>query len=147
MARRRTFLQLAGAVSLGVVPACGGSKNGGISGDVAAGNVKDLPVGTLRAVGGEPVAIGRDTKGVYALTTICTHAGCDMSTEGSIAATGLSCGCHGSRFDANGGVTRGPAQSGLEHYQVDVGADGTMTIHGGSVVDAATRTAVPSGLG
>lgn len=113
-------------------------------GDVSAGNIADLPEGTLRAVGGEAVAIGRDARGIYAMTLTCTHAGCNIGSRGSVSASGLSCGCHGARFDANGDPTGGPASDPLVHYAVEVASDGTITIHGGTEVDPATRTAVPA---
>ena len=56
--------------------------------------------------------------------------------------TDAVCLCHGSVFDRNGAVVRGPAGSPLQHYQVDVAADGTITIQGAMPVDAAARTAV-----
>jgi Rieske Fe-S protein len=95
-------------------------------------------------VGGEPVAIGRDAAGVYAMSLICTHEQCDMTTDGSVAASGVTCSCHGSRFDRNGGVTAGPASKPLPHYEVEIDMAGEITIHGGSEVSAATRVAVPA---
>jgi Rieske Fe-S protein len=111
-------------------------------GTVQAGIVADYPVGSLEAVGNLPVAVGRDANGLYALTLTCTHSGCNMATEGNVSASGILCGCHGSRFDANGGVTRGPAQSPLAHYAVTVDASGTITVHGDQTVAASVRTAV-----
>jgi Rieske Fe-S protein len=111
-------------------------------GDVPAGNVSSLPVGSLRVVNGEPVCIGRDSGGVYAMTLTCTHAGCDIGANGDVSPSGLVCGCHGSRFDANGNVVSGPAPSALDHFAVSVEGSGNLTIHGGQVVDAGQRLAV-----
>jgi cytochrome b6-f complex iron-sulfur subunit len=140
---RRRFLTVVAAGTASVATGCGGGDDP-ITGPVAAGNVKDLPENTLRAVGDQPVAIGRDAGGVYAMTLVCTHEDCNIGTEGSVAFSGLICGCHSSKFDANGAVTGGPAESPLEHYQVDIDGAGEMTIQGGTVVASDTRTAVPS---
>ena len=40
----------------------------------------------------------------FAVTTVCTHQQC----ETNIAGGALECPCHGSRFDADGRVTRQP---------------------------------------
>ena len=148
-ASRRVFLKVlgAGSVSLGAtaVIGCGGDDpTEEPASDVAAGNVSSLPEGTLRPVSGQPVAIGRDAGGVYAMTLICTHTQCDMRTDGTVAASGLVCSCHGSEFDGNGAVTKGPATKPLDHYAVEIDAEGEMTIKPGSVVSADARTAVPT---
>jgi nitrite reductase/ring-hydroxylating ferredoxin subunit len=139
-ASRRCFLKvlaqggaLAGAACLGVGCAAGGP--------LAAGNVKDFPAGTLKGVG-QSVAVGHDAKGLYALSTICPHASCDMESQGSISANGLTCSCHGSAFDANGAVLQGPARTALEHFAVTVDGAGEITVDVGSTVDAARRTPV-----
>jgi cytochrome b6-f complex iron-sulfur subunit len=144
-AGRRRFLQvlarggaLAGAASLGI--GCGG----GLSGTYAGGNVKDLPVGTLTALSGEPLAVGRDAQGVYAMSLICTHAGCDMASPGSVSSE-VVCPCHGSRFDANGNVLQGPAQTALEHFEVTIDTAGAISIDADVPVDAGARAAVTSG--
>jgi len=111
-------------------------------GIVNAGNASDLAIGDVKAVPGAPVAIARDAQGVYAMTLICTHESCDMSQNGSVTSSGIQCDCHGSRFDRNGNVVLGPAQSPLQHYQVTADAAGNLTIDGNEPVAAATRLAV-----
>jgi len=146
---RRRFLQVlaAGAATTaaaGALSACS-SQNGSSApeavGEVTAGNISNLQVGTVQSVPGSAVFVGRDSNGVYAMTTTCTHAGCDMAS-GQTISTRISCSCHGSEFDLNGGVVRGPAENPLVHYAVSVAADGTITIHGSQEVSASTRTAV-----
>lgn len=44
----------------------------------------------------------------------CTHLGCHVRPSGNF----LVCPCHGSTFDLEGQVVRGPAQSPLEIYPV-----------------------------
>src|SRR5262245_22829940 len=139
---RRRFLRLLGAGA--ALPAC--SAGGGAApdpvGEVSAGSASALPVGTLRAVGSSPVCIGRDSGGVYAMTLTCTHQGCNIAVGGRVSAEGVECGCHGSRFDANGNVTNGPATDPLQHFAVSADAAGNLTIHGGQSVDSGTRLKV-----
>jgi cytochrome b6-f complex iron-sulfur subunit len=111
-----------------------------LAADIPAGNAAAVAVGTLRPIGGQGVAIGRDSAGIYALTLICTHAGCDMSQGGStVSAGGIQCNCHQSRFDAQGNVIRGPAGSPLAHLIVTADATGELTIHGDEPCPAGTR--------
>ncbi|MCL2449770.1 MAG: Rieske (2Fe-2S) protein [Polyangiaceae bacterium] len=132
--RRRLFLLAGGALSM---QACSSSAAGPARiGDVVAVNASSLPNPSLEAVGTLPVCIGRDTKGVYAMTLTCTHAGC---TVDAVAPTGLVCPCHGSTFDANGDVTGGPAPAPLQHFLVTADASGLLTIHTDQDVSADTR--------
>ena len=111
-------------------------------GDVSGGTVASLPVGSLVVVTGVSAAIGRDAKGVYAMTLTCTHQGCDIATRGAVAPSGVSCSCHGSTFDANGNVTGGPASGPLAHFAVTADSAGNLTVHGSQQVDSATRLSV-----
>lgn len=139
--RRRFLKVLASSVGGMGLAGCFGQGGGGPGGTVAAGNVKDLPADALTSVDGGGVAIGRDAKGLYAVSLICTHQGCDMSTRGSVDRSGIFCDCHGASFDRYGEVTGGPAQGPLEHYAVSVDKAGQITIDLGTVVDSAKRTA------
>jgi Rieske Fe-S protein len=137
---RRRFLVVAGAAAAGACSS--GAVPPASVGKVAVGNVSGVPVGTLQAVGGEAVCIGRDASGVYAMTLTCTHAGCDIGQNGTVSPQGLVCGCHGSEFDANGDVTHGPASQPLDHFAVDVDGQGNLTIDGTTVVSASQRLKV-----
>lgn len=138
---RRRFLGL-------VTAACGSSVVGcsdgpkAASGPIAAGSVKTTPIGHLAFLTGQPVVLGRDDRGLYAMTAICTHDDCDLSKSGGVDSSGLHCDCHGSRFDKNGKVSRGPASSALEHYRVDLAGDGAITVQAGTIVGADARTPV-----
>jgi len=143
-ATRRTFLRVCTQAAACAWGAGCGSKSGAPAefGDVSAGNIKDLPVGTLELVPSAPVFIARDAGGLYALTSTCTHAGCDVQAQSSGTTATLLCPCHGSRFDRNGGVTHGPAPSPLVHFAVEMDMTGNVIIHGAVQVDAATRVPV-----
>ena len=142
---RRYFLKVIAAgtaTSAAVLTGCYGGGGGAPEsvGDVTAGNVSALQVGQVKGVPGSAVFVGRDANGVYAMTTTCTHQGCDLAS-GDITSTTITCPCHGSQYDLNGTVVRGPAPQSLTHYAVSIAADGTITVHGGSTVAATTRTA------
>ena len=140
---RRRFLRMTAAA--GLVAGCGTPATGSEPepfGTVTAGNVSELTVGTLQMVPGAPAYIGRDAHGLYAMTSTCTHEGCDMISQGSVDAAGVYCACHGSRFDANGAVLQGPATVALAHFKVSVDANGSITVEGGSQVSASVRLAV-----
>jgi nitrite reductase/ring-hydroxylating ferredoxin subunit len=147
MRDRRHFLKVLGATASTFVIGCG-SDGGGkseASGTFSGGNTKTLAVGSIVAVSGQPVVVARDTMGVYAMSTICTHEQCDMnSSDGEITNTGLKCTCHGSDFDVNGTATAGPAKGQLKHYQVTISATGDISINAGATVDGAVRVAVPA---
>jgi Rieske Fe-S protein len=131
----------AGSVLLALPVACNNAVTPP-TGPVGAGNVSAIAIGALLAVAGETVILGRDSGGLYAMSAACTHAGCPVSVISAGSAEELSCPCHGSLFDANGQVRRGPARAPLQHYQVDVAADGSITVQGGIPVSADTRTMV-----
>lgn len=136
---RRTFIA-ATSTTLCLGPLLGCSAQP--SGLIPAGTTADLTVGDLIAIEGEKVALGLDAGGLYAMTTLCTHARCDISKNGTIDGAGLVCGCHGSVFDVGGGVVDGPANKPLRHFAVELDADGTITIDADTEVDADERTPV-----
>lgn len=140
---RRTLLKAgaAGTLLVALPVACNNTVSPP-TGPVSAGNVSQTTVGQLSAVPGEAVFLGRDSDGLYAVSAACTHAGCMLNATRASGAEELSCPCHGSLFDANGAVLRGPAGTPLPHFQVDLATDGSITIQGGQEVSAEARTPV-----
>jgi Rieske Fe-S protein len=141
---RRCVLQVigssAGLVVVGGLASCqqtGSPPTGPVSG----GNVAALQVGGLLLMSN--IAVGLDGQGVYAMSAICTHAGCFLDDGAKTIAAGLDCPCHGSTFDGNGAVTNGPARDPLQHYLVTIAADGSITVDGSQPVSASARTALP----
>jgi Rieske Fe-S protein len=135
-ATRRGVLGLACVVGAGAVGGCGGQGVDVASGPVAAGKIEDFEVGALEIV--NYVAVARDAGGFYAMSSVCTHAGCP-TRAGASAADGLFCPCHGSLFDRNGTVLRGPARAVLPHFKVELAADGSITVQAGTEVPPDTR--------
>ena len=64
-----------------------------------------------------------DDRGIYALTAICTHNGCTVTTSGE---EGFLCPCHESEYDQQGRVTQGPARLPLRHLKVLESAPGAL---------------------
>lgn len=144
MSTRREFLIVVGAtVTAGaVLPACGPP-----AGPVDAGNVADIAEGQVVKIEGGAVLLGRDADGLYAMSAICTHLGCDLTDAGGVIGDdgvitcGSPCG-HGSRYDFYGNVLGGPANNPLQHWLVTVDQAGAITVEVGSEVDAADRVPV-----
>ena len=128
--------------TLAALPAGCTPGNSAPSGPVAAGNLADVQVGSLTLVAGENLVLGRDGEGLYAMTRVCTHQGQLVSVVSVAGAPALHCYAHGSEFSMTGSVTHGPAARALEHFKVELGADGSITIQGGQVVPAEARTSV-----
>lgn len=72
------------------------------------------------------VALLRDAETVYALDLVCTHLGCTVT----VTSDGLSCPCHGSRFDRQGQVLQGPADRPLRRLEL-VESDGIVEVLAG----------------
>jgi Rieske Fe-S protein len=56
------------------------------------------------------------TNTFVAISSTCTHQGCTISNFDS-GSNQFVCTCHGSRFDLNGKVVQGPANSNLQSFQ------------------------------
>ncbi|WP_227356062.1 FAD-dependent oxidoreductase [Haladaptatus salinisoli] len=66
----------------------------------------------------EPTAVYRDEdKNLHAVSAVCTHMGCLVSWNDGEQS--WDCPCHGSRFDYNGEVLDGPANSALSQLDLE----------------------------
>lgn len=75
------------------------------------------PDGAIRIQPGsadEPVIVLAHAGGYSAVSPICTHRGCTVDVHGAR----LVCPCHGSTYDRDGRVLRGPATRALKRYEV-----------------------------
>ncbi|HEY3294805.1 MAG TPA: Rieske (2Fe-2S) protein [bacterium] len=73
---------------------------------------------------GHPLIVTHMTGDSYfALDSTCTHQSCTVDAT----SPEISCPCHGSLYNLNGTVARGPARASLPHYTLTK-ANNTLTI-------------------
>lgn len=68
--------------------------------------------------------IRKDAEGFTALEPVCTHRGCELIKRKDF----LDCPCHGSEFDLNGKVLKGPAEEPLRVFRTEFDGKNTVTI-------------------
>lgn len=95
---------------------------------------ESLAAGQALLAPGRPVALFRDEEGVYAVSLVCTHLGCIVKAS----AEGFECPCHGSRFAADGSVTKGPAPRALPWLKV-TGSGSQYVVDEDSTVPLGTK--------
>lgn len=126
MSRRTAVVGAGIAAAAGLVlVACGKSggsapaKKANVPPGGVLGKTSDVPVGSAAVFG--DVVVTQPTKGAFkGMSSTCTHQGCTVAagTDGLI-----ECPCHGSEFDLNGGVVRGPAKAPLPSVNISVQGD------------------------
>jgi Rieske Fe-S protein len=107
----------------GGAPAPAPNASGGAPASGAPANVlaktSDVPVGSGVIVG--DVVITQPSSGQFrGFSTTCTHAGCAVA---EVKSGTINCPCHGSEFNLEGSVARGPASRPLEAKAVTVQGD------------------------
>lgn len=90
-----------------------------------AGWPKDFLKGTVTPIPGHRVWIFRDADGLYAVSAVCPHLGCmvDRQDDGR-----FHCPCHGSVFDPQGEVTKGPATAPLAWPKLSLAPAGQLVV-------------------
>jgi cytochrome b6-f complex iron-sulfur subunit len=71
-----------------------------------------------------PAIVIHDQKGLRAFSLVCTHLGCTVEESNY----GFTCPCHGSRYDLEGVVEKGPAKLNLKKLRVEQTEDGNLHI-------------------
>jgi Rieske Fe-S protein len=98
-------------------PATGGTAAAPAANVIA--KTADVPVGSGVIV--DKVVVTQPTAGVFkGFSSTCTHKGC---TVDKIADGTIDCPCHGSKFNLDGSVAKGPATTPLEAQAVTVQGD------------------------
>jgi cytochrome b6-f complex iron-sulfur subunit len=95
---------------------------------------ENLAAGEAFVPPGRNVAVFRDEEGVHAISTVCTHLGCIVKANPN----GFECPCHGSGFQKDGAVVKGPAPKPLPWLKVTKSRSG-YTIDEESKVKAGTK--------
>lgn len=83
--------------------------------------VSDIPAeqGVAGEIDGRPVAVYNTGEDLIVMENVCTHMGCQTSWNSFD--TSWDCPCHGSRYNPDGSVLRGPATGPLPRlkYRID----------------------------
>lgn len=133
----------------------GGANSSGASGDAQTSgggglpsnmslvaHVSELTIDGLIGVPELELFIGLDDDGLYAMTSICSHKGCSLISQGTAFFVHIVCKCHFSEFDFHGGVLKGPATEPLVHFEVAVDGAGNIGVDPSTLVDAAVRVPI-----
>jgi cytochrome b6-f complex iron-sulfur subunit len=79
----------------------------------------------------------RDDRGWYGLVNVCTHLGCHPAFDPKMRI--LICPCHGSRFDLQGNVLKGPADRPLQRPFLFLGSKQEIGVDLRRLVDSGFR--------
>lgn len=134
------------------IPPSSGGSGGGITAKDALGN--DVVVSEFLAthntgdrvlaqgLKGDPTYIvvqGDDTIADYGINAVCTHLGCVVPWNGS--ENKFICPCHGSQYNAEGKVVRGPAPLSLALAHATVSEDDKLILSTWTEIDFRTDEA------
>ena len=105
---------------------------------VPLGSPDQFPPGEATYLPEERIFIFRDDDGLSALSSVCTHLGCNVRRVSS----GFECPCHGSRFDSSGKVSHGPAPKPLAWRRLSLSPRGLVVVDLASEVERNFRLRV-----
>jgi len=91
------------------------------------GPAANYPQGSATLLPQIPATLRHLSEGYIAISMKCTHLGCTVGKPGD----SFECPCHGSRFDENGKLTRGPATRDLPILRVEENDTGNLIVYAG----------------
>ncbi len=130
---RKSFLQLSARMALGLagILGLGGlaryfshKEESGKPSQYELCAVSDFPASGVLVREDIPAVIYRTADGFSAYSLVCTHLGCSLEADGE----NFSCPCHGSRFDQDGAVLKGPAAERLRKISYSITDDGVLIL-------------------
>jgi cytochrome b6-f complex iron-sulfur subunit len=123
---RAGFLYLSGALALGgLLRFLDFDPNPAPKTEFDLGPAANYPLGSRTFLTDPPAVLLHTESGFSALSLVCTHLGCTVEQK----ADGFACPCHGSRFNADGNVTHGPAKNSLHSLRVEKIPDGHLVLY------------------
>jgi cytochrome b6-f complex iron-sulfur subunit len=93
--------------------------------DFDLGQASNYAPGSQTMLADIPAILVHTQNGFSAISLVCTHLGCTVESKPE----GFACPCHGSRFDPQGSVTRGPAQKPLQALRTGITSDGKLHVY------------------
>ena len=93
--------------------------------DFDLGTPGNYPVGSRTVLPDVPALLIHGPTGFSALSLVCTHLGCTVESQ----TDGFTCPCHGSKFDLQGNVRRGPAGKALNSLRTGITSDGNLHLY------------------
>jgi len=100
------------------------------------GRPDEFPPESVTLLADRRVFVFRTADGFYAVSAVCTHLGCNVRHE---EGEGFACPCHGSLFDEEGRVARGPAAWPLPRYSMILSRRGELVVDTRRTVDREFR--------
>ena len=97
------------------------------------GYLQDYPEG-VNFISDRRIFVIRNEDRIQAVSAVCTHIGCTLSWSGEDKE--YKCPCHGSVFNKNGDVIKGPAPKSLPWYGVSLSPDGRLFVSQSQIVPA-----------
>lgn len=88
------------------------------------GPASNYPPGSRTPLAEPPALLIHSQQGFSAFSLVCTHLGCTVEKDEQ----GFTCPCHGSRYDADGKVTHGPATQSMRSLRVEVTDEGNLKL-------------------
>ena len=128
-------------VILTVAGAAGCKSEGDIPDSISESTPQSVDAGPVSDFAAEGVYVSFRKRGffvvrrgdeIFAISAVCTHRACTLNAT---PARSFHCKCHGSTFDANGKVTKGPARRDLPRLPVQT-QDGRLIV----TVSASSRS-------
>jgi cytochrome b6-f complex iron-sulfur subunit len=89
------------------------------------GRPTDFPPGSVTLVPDHRVFVFNTPQGFYVSSAVCTHLACNVAYQDG---KGFACPCHGSVFDEDGRVVKGPAPRPLPRYAVGLSRRGELVV-------------------
>lgn len=89
------------------------------------GSVESYPPGSRTLLMHIPAVLIHNEDGFTAFSLICTHLGCTVEQKDEI----FECPCHGSRYNSQGYVTRGPSNTPLRRLRVETNETGNLVLY------------------
>ncbi len=122
---RNGFLTLSGALAVGgLLRFLDYEANPTPKTEFDLGPASNYPLNARKLILEPPAVLIHSEKGFSALSLVCTHLGCTVEKNDQ----GFACPCHGSRYDADGKVTHGPAAQSLRSLRVEVTEQGNLKL-------------------